>query len=157
MINNDNPDQEIRIQPIPGAPGAVSIRYVLKQELGAVVLTTRVNASREWYLDYEFHVPTVDFHSTWDYLELGNGVENCEFLNGATCYSDGSGLQAGEIWEEVEVHGEGAIWRELREMYERCTGFGNWKPFGPSREFIDCIRSEDNQCYIPENRHWRYN
>jgi hypothetical protein len=96
------------------------MQYILKQELGTVVLTTTIRGSQ---YEREFDALTVDFHCATDYLELGNAEENCEFLNGATCYSDGSGLQADAIWEEVEEHGEEKLWEELQEMYEHCTAY----------------------------------
>ena len=114
-------NREIRIVPaIPGRTSGIRIQYILKQELGTVVLTTTIRGSK---YEREFDALTVDFHCATDYLELGNAEENCEFLNGATCYSDGSGLQADAIWEEVEEHGEEKLWEELQEMYEHCTAY----------------------------------
>ena len=150
MINNDNPDQEIKLLPLTNG---VRIQYILKRELGTVVLTTGIYGKKH---QRQFDSLSIDFHTTWDYLESGNGSPHCEFLDG-DCYSDGSGLLAEQIWEEVEKHGEWILWKELQEFYEHCTAIGNWKPFGPIREWIKCVpQGTDEKCYIPQDKHWLY-
>lgn len=109
--------------------GGIRLLFILEQELGTVVLTTGITTpgNKLFGLHPEhgraFEALTVDFHSTTDYLD-GCSVEqdSCEFLNGQTCFSDGSGLQAEAIWERVEEEGEESMWEELQEMYERFTG-----------------------------------
>jgi hypothetical protein len=46
-------------------------------------------------------------------------TDDCEFLGGRTCYYDGSGLQAQDVFETMLREGDAAVWRELEAFYRR--------------------------------------
>jgi hypothetical protein len=43
--------------------------------------------------------------------------ENCSYLDGATCYSDGSSLSADELFDKFVAEGEDVVWSTLMEWY----------------------------------------
>ena len=44
--------------------------------------------------------------------------ENCNWLDGADCYYDGSGLAADEVFKVFVKDGEEAMWTELEKFYK---------------------------------------
>lgn len=43
--------------------------------------------------------------------------ENCPYLNGATCYYDGSGLNAQVVFDAMLSEGDQGLWRELEYYF----------------------------------------
>jgi hypothetical protein len=43
--------------------------------------------------------------------------ENCQYLDGADCYYDGSGLNAERVYEILLKEGSEGVWRELENYY----------------------------------------
>jgi hypothetical protein len=46
-------------------------------------------------------------------------TDDCELLGGRTCYYDGSGLQAQDVFETILREGDAVVWRELEACYRR--------------------------------------
>jgi hypothetical protein len=60
-------------------------------------------------LGYHSPKPMYDGHTMMD--------GPCEYLDGAQCYYDGSGLNAQRIWNTLVREGSNGVWRDLREYY----------------------------------------
>lgn len=54
----------------------------------------------------------------WD-GEESNGP--CEYLHGAECFYDGSGLNAGPVMARFFREGLDAVWQELEDYYRSCS------------------------------------
>lgn len=48
----------------------------------------------------------------------------CEYLGGAECYYDGSGMQADEALKDFISEGEPGVWRWLEQRYQWCLEAG---------------------------------
>ena len=55
---------------------------------------------------------------TWEGEER-NGP--CDYLHGADCFYDGSGLNAGPVLERFLREGMDAVWQELEAYYSACS------------------------------------
>ena len=53
------------------------------------------------------------------YEGASDGSRACEWLGGGTCYYDGSGVAADDVLTAFIAEGEPAVWRTLREWYDR--------------------------------------
>ena len=49
------------------------------------------------------------------------GQEACEFLHGASCFYDGSGLNAGPVLDRFLREGLDAVWESLEEYHRACS------------------------------------
>jgi len=72
----------------------------------------------------------VGYHSPVPMYETHEPMsEPCDYLDGSTCYYDGSGLAADDLVVEFIHQGESVIWRELQnrhdEVMERVNGARN--------------------------------
>lgn len=47
--------------------------------------------------------------------------EACEYLHGAPCFYDGSGLNAGPVLTRFVDHGLDAVWAELETYHRECS------------------------------------
>lgn len=47
-------------------------------------------------------------------------MDNCDYLGGAPCYYDGSGLVADDVLKDFISHGEPGVWRWLVKRYRWC-------------------------------------
>lgn len=45
----------------------------------------------------------------------------CEYLHGATCFYDGSGLNAGPVMDRFFREGLDAVWDSLEDYHHRCS------------------------------------
>ena len=60
----------------------------------------------------------VGYHSPTPRYEGQTSNENCEYLNGKPCYTDGSGLRAKKFMEILIREGSDKIWEMLEEDYQ---------------------------------------
>lgn len=102
----------------------MSIRFVLVGTAGAVqflvgcgwVPGEKMHASVASYYpmgsDVGYHSPTPRYEDHWP---MGDG---CPWLDGGTCYYDGSGLRADDWLPRFIAEGEDAVWELLAEEYE---------------------------------------
>ena len=100
--------------------GAIRTRFAVIGSRGAVTFTIRTGGGYDdlaWGIDA--HTPTAK------YPEFQQEAE-CDLLPGGKCFSDGSALQASELWRAVLTTGdaetapdEELIWRTLEDRYAR--------------------------------------
>lgn len=128
----------------PGDPnygiGSVRITFVVKGPQGAVqfVLYT------DWYLPAQQHDPVlgpklmgtglglnrlrpmgvdVGYHAYKPHYEDQSTMGPCEFLDGANCYYDGSGLRADDWVDKVLLpKGSDGVWEALEDEYDAILG-----------------------------------
>ena len=115
--------------------GAVRIRFVLKGTLGAMQFLLGTNwypkemqasfqqkdAERGWF-DVQPLPWDVGYHSRVPRNEGQKPMGPCEYLDGAVCYYDGSGLQADPIRDALLERGDAGVWAALEERYIRTFG-----------------------------------
>lgn len=121
--------------------GSMTIRFVLKGDLGAVQFSLYTG---DWLPEppsYEdgplrdhrrLYGPTpsdLGYHSLKPEYEGQTTVGPCEFLGGAECFYDGSGLNAYEPFRVLCNEGDAALW-EFLEGYYRCRFWGADFPKG---------------------------
>lgn len=116
--------------------GSVRIKFVLKGEHGA----THFMFSSGWYLPHVrdelardlFRTPTrqnldtsfaptgydVGYHDTTPHYEGQEAQNDCPYLNGKPCYTDGSALASDVMLDKLIREGSEGVWRELREWYD---------------------------------------
>jgi len=111
-----------------GAHG-VNMRLVLKGPRGAVQFVLFTNwqlphIAKEWEnkprsltqplpADVGYHSP----EPLWEGQEVQ--AENCDYLDGKSCYYDGSGLAANDAFAVLVERGSAGIWGYLEDYYHR--------------------------------------
>lgn len=115
---NDDPSKNYGIH-------GMELRFVLKGEQGATQFVIYTN----WMLPHlryghkkvegflaEPLPADVGYHARVPQYE-GDSVsfESCEYLDGAPCYYDGSGLMAQDLFDKFVAQGEDIVWSELEE------------------------------------------
>jgi hypothetical protein len=109
----------------------VEIRFVLKGKAGA----TQFVVYTDWYLPHvqrEFFLKPlarlsflvlkpsgadIGYHSPTPQYEGQTKRDKCEYLNGRSCYYDGSGLSADEFIPKFLAGGSDAVWKMLEKEY----------------------------------------
>lgn len=109
----------------------MELRFVLMGEKGAtqfVVYTglqlphvRKENLSRHDIRSFELLTrpmgADIGYHSPVQHHDFQSPMENCPYLDGKTCYYDGSGLQADALLPIFLEKGEDAVWEMLEERY----------------------------------------
>lgn len=106
----------------------VNLRFVLKGEKGAVhfcvftnwhlpEVTEEFKNKPRGYTWWEPKPSDISYHSKtrlneWDYEH-----ENCTWLDGKTCYTDGSSLYAEKPFETLIREGSEGLWKFLEDYY----------------------------------------
>lgn len=100
--------------------GSIRTRFCVIGPRGAVTFTLRTGGGWDdlaWGIDS--HTPEAQYPDS-------QTPNDCDLLPGGKCYSDGSALQASELWEAVKRRGgahcasdEELIWRTLEDRYAR--------------------------------------
>jgi len=57
------------------------------------------------------------YHSPNPMYDGQESMGACQYLDGKTCYYDGSGLDAEEIYKVLVEKGSDAVWEELEKYY----------------------------------------
>ena len=107
----------------------VDLRMVLKGPRGAVqfVLYTgwyqphlRKTMGAQWPLpaDVGYHSPEPRYDGQEPMAEA------CEYLDGAPCYYDGSGLRAEKVFDILTEKGSDGVWEYLEDEYKALFGAG---------------------------------
>jgi len=110
--------------------GAVEIRFLLKGALGAMqfLLGTdwyprelqaslrRKDADRGWF-GVQPMPWDIGYHSRVPRHEGQGAMGPCEYLDGATCWYDGSSLQAEPIRDALLERGDAGVWDALEKRY----------------------------------------
>lgn len=98
--------------------GHVHVLWAVISDRDAVSFKLRVGKGRgnrddlPWGIDRHSADPDPDGYTF--------GPNDCDLLPGGKCYSDGSALQAYELWREVvDGSGEERIWTVLEDRYAR--------------------------------------
>lgn len=120
--------------------GAVTIRFVLKGELGAVqwmigtewfVASARKHLRQFGLRDLDTYCkPTgwdLGYHSPRPLYEGQDQMAQCDVLS-VPCYYDGSGLNADLLIENFLAEGDAYVWRALEAYYEYTFNDAPW-PF----------------------------
>jgi hypothetical protein len=101
--------------------GAVDLRMVLKGPKGAVQFVLYTG----WYLKETPPSPAagpmpvdLGYHSPTQMYEDQPTMGSCPYLNGADCYSDGSGMNAKVVFDIMRSEGGEAVWRALEGYYQ---------------------------------------
>ena len=111
----------------------VTLRMVVKGEKGAVQFVLYTNwmlphvqdeldlrpgsklLSRPLPVDIGYHARSPRY--------AGQGaMPNCQYLDGAPCYYDGSGLRAEEVYQVLLSAGSDGVWKYLEEEYDSLFG-----------------------------------
>ena len=96
----------------------VDIRFVLKGDAGAVQFVM--------FTDWPFNdLPSnlfpmaadLGYHSPTPRYEGQDPTTECPYLDGKTCYYDGSGLNAEPVMQKLFTGGSDAVWAELESYY----------------------------------------
>ncbi len=87
----------------------------VRKELLRTSFDTFEASTRPMGADIGYHSPTPRYDGQ-------DGMENCPYLDGATCYYDGSGLQAHAFLPVFLEKGEDAVWEMLEERYVSLFG-----------------------------------
>lgn len=104
--------------------GAVTMRFVLIGPAGAVHWLM----STGWYLPGLGREPSppegwdLGYHSPVPLREGQHKRDDCPYLDGAPCYSDGSALNAEPVLGLFLAGGDEAVWRELERYYRSRLG-----------------------------------
>lgn len=120
----------------PGSGGyhgihVLPIAFYVKDVEGAVQFTLSTNwipfpdnegrfSSHDWNFPMSdmYPMPTdLGYHSRKPFYENQYKTENCEVLDGDTCYYDGSGLNASKPFSVLVNAGEEALWEYLENYY----------------------------------------
>jgi len=108
----------------------MQIRFVVKGELGA----TQFLLYTDWFpeqvqkehFDSGYGFPffqlqpmgaDVGYHSPTPFYSDQYKTEECPYLDGKTCYYDGSGLRAEELTKKFLEFGDDVVWDELEQYY----------------------------------------
>lgn len=102
---------------------SADVLFLVRNDLGAVQFSLMTG----WYLDWQTDnrlnrpMPTdLGYHSLKPRYEGQSPMGECVWLNNATCYYDGSTLNAEEPFDILISKGESALWAFL-EQYHRNT------------------------------------
>lgn len=116
----------------------VDLRMILKGELGAVQFVLYTN----WHLpdvtkqlltsvkdeldieirflpqpvDLGYHSPNPQYEGQW------TGMHNCPYLDGKTCYYDGTSSGSNYVYERLLKEGDAGVWAALEEYYIHTFG-----------------------------------
>lgn len=100
--------------------GSVDMRMVLKGPLGVVQFVLYTH----WYLDEtpktrrgEPLPADLGYHSPKPLYEGHYETESCAYFDGASCFYDGSSLNAEEPWRILRYEGGDAVWKFLEGYY----------------------------------------
>lgn len=99
--------------------GAVDMRMVLKGPLGVVQFVLYTG----WHLDETPEgvgkplAADLGYHSPTPLYEGQYQTESCTYFDGASCFYDGSSLNAEEPWRILRYEGGDAVWKYLRDYY----------------------------------------
>ena len=106
--------------------GRIIIRFLLKGDKGVVQFVV----ATDWYSKEEQAQRLPPYYETrpvgWDlgyhsrtprYKDEKPFVDSCEFLDGAPCYYDGSGLAADDLRDKFLEGGDAVVWSELEAYY----------------------------------------
>lgn len=108
----------------------VTIRFILKGKRGA----TQFVVFTDWYppsvqrehfekqLDHKYFdvrpmAVDLGYHARTPQYEGQKSMGPCEYLDGAECYYDGSGLNAEPVRNMLLMCGDEAVWKELERYY----------------------------------------
>lgn len=108
----------------------MSLRFLLVAEEGA---TQFLMYTSDWLPTFEpfgaqrgetFHGPMaacLGHHWTRPLYEGESGGDPCEYLHGAPCFYDGSGLNAEPVMKRFFVEGFDGVWDELEQYHRVCS------------------------------------
>ena len=114
----------------------VNLRFVLKGPKGAVHFLLYTS----WHLSHVREkletcdrilsqpIPAdVGYHSPVPMNEWQTEptAANCDYLDGKSCYYDGSGLAADDAFNALTEHGDEGVWQYLRRYYQAIFNGGN--------------------------------
>lgn len=104
-----------------GSKGAVQFVFYSAQHLRHVADELLRSADPRFN---PFHGIGVDigYHSPKPMYPGQTGREDCPYLNGATCYYDGSSLRASEFEDAFIAGGSEAVWPMLEAEYKETFG-----------------------------------
>jgi len=107
----------------------VNMRFVLKGELGSIhfcvftnwhlpEVTEEYKYKPTWGNDWWKPTPAdISYHSKTRLNEWDHEHENCTWLDGETCYTDGSSLYAEKPFEALIREGSEGLWKFLENYY----------------------------------------
>jgi hypothetical protein len=109
----------------------MEVRFVLKGDEGATQFLIFTN----WMLPHlryghkmvkgflaEPLPADVGYHARVPQYDGQESMGPCEYLDGAPCYYDGSGLQAMALFDRFVAEGEEAVWEELESRLSELQG-----------------------------------
>ena len=108
----------------------MDLKFLLKGDKGVIQFVIYTNwqlphVRKEWNEKVNAHllqpIPAdVGYHSPVPMYEGQEPIqEECEYLDGKTCYYDGSGLYAQKVFDIFVTDGEEAMWKTLEEEYRQ--------------------------------------
>ena len=104
---------------LKGKDGAVQFLIYTNWQLPHVQKETDAKALNE--IPYMFHKPMaadLGYHSRVPRYGSQSCMGTCEYLDGADCYYDGSGLNARRVFKIMLEGGSDAVWKELESFYK---------------------------------------
>ena len=102
---------------------SADVLFLVRNEHGAVQFSLMTGWYLDWKSDNDLNRPMpsdLGYHSLKPRYEDQNPMGECIWLNNATCYYDGSTLNAEEPFDILLSKGESALWAFL-EQYHRDT------------------------------------
>lgn len=107
---------------LKGKEGAVQFRLSTNWHLPSVQkeLDAKWESNPQWRHISCHPLPTdLGYHSYIPRYEGQTPIsKECEWLEGKTCYYDGSSLNAEDIYKKLLIDGDGAVWEGLEEYYK---------------------------------------
>ena len=108
----------------------MDLKFLLKGDKGVIQFVIYTNwqlphVRKEWDEKVNAHllqpIPAdVGYHSPIPMYEGQEPIqEECGYLDGKTCYYDGSGLYAQKVFDIFVTDGEEAMWKTLEEEYRQ--------------------------------------
>lgn len=105
--------------------GSVRMLFVLKGKDGAISFSCSTGMYLPQQVSEHGHRPWREFQPMGYTVsscapvpkEGREGRKNCEWLDGKTCYGDGSALAADEVYDALIREGDDGVWRKLLEFY----------------------------------------
>lgn len=102
---------------------SMKVRFILRGPLGATqfLLYTGWTPGRIENRAYPESSMGADvgYHARTRQYEGQDDMGDCEYLDGARCFYDGSGLAASELFKRFAEEGEEAVWQVLRDWHDR--------------------------------------
>jgi hypothetical protein len=104
----------------------MNIRWILRGPKGAItflVFTGWLPGREEMGLDAGAHSPMaadLGYYARVSQYEGNFAREDCE-CTGGTCYYDGSGMAASDLFKRFTTEGEAAIWAALASRYDSLS------------------------------------